>query len=45
MMLYRIAQELGKSVEEVMQLSVIEIKGWAEFLSLQHNEQKKAYKK
>lgn len=45
MMLYRIAQELGKSVAEVMQFSATEVRGWGEFLKIQHEEQKKAARK
>ena len=45
MMLYRIAQELGKSVAEVMQFSATEVRGWAAFLKIQMDEQKKAAKK
>lgn len=40
-MLYRIAQEIGKSVEEVMQLSVMEIQGWSQFLHIQYEEARK----
>ena len=36
----RIAETLHKSVEEVMQLSVLEIKLWYEWFALQHNAQK-----
>jgi hypothetical protein len=45
MMLYRIAQELHKSVAEVMLLSATEVRGWAAFLQIQNEEQKKAAKK
>jgi hypothetical protein len=45
MMLYRIAQELGKSVAEVMEFSATEVRGWSAFLSIQHEEQRKAAKK
>lgn len=45
MMLYRIAQELHMSVAAIMELSATEIRGWARFLEIQHEEQKKAAKK
>jgi len=38
----RIAETLHKSVEEVMQLSVLEIKLWYEWFLLQHERQKEA---
>ena len=44
-MLYRIAQELGKSVAEVMEFSATEVRGWAQFLKIQYDESKKAAKK
>jgi hypothetical protein len=44
-MLYRIAQELGKSVAEVMEFSATEVRGWAEFLKIQHDQQKRAANK
>ena len=45
MMLYRIAQELHMSVADVMLLSATEVRGWATFLQIQNEEQKKAAKK
>jgi hypothetical protein len=36
-----IAKELGKSVEEVMQFSVLEIQLWASYFKIQHDEAKK----
>jgi hypothetical protein len=36
----RVAETLGKSVEEVMQLSVLEIKLWYEWFKLQQDAQK-----
>lgn len=44
-MLYRIAQELGKSVAEVMEFSATEVRGWARFLEIQYEEQKRAARK
>ena len=37
----KIAQELGKSVEEVMQFSVLEIKLWYAWFKMQADEQRK----
>lgn len=45
MMLYRIGQELHMSVADVMELSATEVRGWARFLEIQAEEQKKAAKK
>lgn len=36
-----IAKELGKSVEEVMQFSVLEIQLWSSYFKIQHDEMKK----
>jgi|LakMenE07Oct09ns_1017277.scaffolds.fasta_scaffold14120_2 hypothetical protein len=41
MLLFRIAQELGKSVEEVANFSATEIRGWSAFLTIQYEESKK----
>lgn len=41
-LIMRVAETLGKSVEEVMQLSVLEIKLWYEWFVLQHQKQKEA---
>jgi thiamine kinase-like enzyme len=38
----RIAEHLHKSVEEVMQLSVLEIQLWYEWFVLQHEKGKEA---
>jgi hypothetical protein len=38
----RIAETLHKTVEEVMQLSVLEIKLWYEWFVLQHDKNKEA---
>lgn len=45
MMLYRIGQELHMSVADIMLLSATEVRGWARFLEIQAEEQKKAAKK
>jgi hypothetical protein len=39
-LIMRVAETLGKSVEEVMQLSVLEIKLWYEWFKLQQDAQK-----
>jgi hypothetical protein len=36
-----IAKELGKSVEEVMQFSVLEIQLWASYFKIQRDSQQK----
>ncbi len=36
-----IAKELGKSIEEVMQFSVLEIQLWASYFKIQHDNAKK----
>jgi len=36
-----IAKELGKSVEEVMQFSVLEIQLWNSYFKIQHDEMNK----
>jgi len=38
----RIAETLSKSVEEVMQLSVLEIRLWYEWFVLQHERNREA---
>jgi len=37
----KIAETLGKSLEEVMQLSVLEIQMWNSYFKLQHDQQQK----
>jgi len=36
-----IAKELGKSLEEVMQFSVLEIQLWSSYFKIQRDEQQK----
>ena len=36
-----LAKELGKSLEEIMELTVMEYRLWAAFYSNQHKEQEK----
>jgi hypothetical protein len=40
----KIAETLGKSVEEVMQFSVLEIKLWYEWFVLQHSKTRESMK-
>ena len=37
----RVAQELGKSIEEVMQFSVLELRLWSAWFKMQADEQRK----
>ena len=43
-MLMRIAKELGKSIQEVMQFSILEIQLWSAYFKLEHDEQQKVMK-
>jgi hypothetical protein len=38
----RVAQDLGKSIEEVMELSVLELQIWMAYYKLQSDEKKGA---
>lgn len=40
----RIAETLGKSLKEVMELDVLEIQMWYAWFSLQHKQQQEAMK-
>jgi len=42
---YRLAKELGKSVEEIFQLSTAELRGWVAYFEYVHLEEKKAAQK
>jgi len=42
---YRLATELGKTVEEVFQMSSVEVRGWVEYFDFVNTEQKKARNK
>lgn len=37
----KVAQELGKSIEEVMQFSVLELRLWTAYFKMQAEEQRK----
>ena len=37
-----IAKQLGKSLEEVMQLSVLELRLWSAYFKMEHDENRKA---
>lgn len=41
-MLVKIAETIGKSIEEVMQLSVLEIQIWSAYFTMKHNEAKRS---
>jgi len=43
--LYKLATDLGKSVEEILQLSRVEILGWIQYYEYLSKEQKKAQQK
>ena len=45
MFAYRLAKELGKTVEEIFQMSSAEFRGWAKYFELVHQEEKKAMQK
>ena len=40
----KIAETLGKSLEEVMQLSVLEIQMWNSYFRLKHDQQQQGMK-
>jgi len=40
-----LATELGKSVEEIMQMSSVEVRGWASYYEYVASEQKRAQNK
>ena len=37
----RVAKELGKSIQEVMQFSVLELRLWSAYFKMEHDDQKK----
>ena len=42
MFMYRLAKDLGLTVEQIMEMSQAEFAGWAAFYKYEHEEQKKA---
>lgn len=40
--MYRLARDLGSTVEEIMKMSKAEFVGWIAFYKLEHEEQKQA---
>jgi NADH:ubiquinone oxidoreductase subunit E len=42
---YRLAKDLGRTVEEILDMSIIEFAGWATFYKMEAEEMKKAYEK
>lgn len=42
--MFKLALDLGKSVEEVYQMSSVEVRGWVEYFTYIAKEQKKAQK-
>ena len=45
MFAYRLAKDLGRTVEEILEMSNFEFAGWAAFYKIEAEEIKKAYKK
>jgi hypothetical protein len=45
MFMFRLAKELHKTVEEIMQMSSVEYRGWIEYFNWISQEEKKANKK
>jgi hypothetical protein len=45
MFMYRLAKDLGLTVEQVMEMSQAEFAGWAAFYKYEHEEHKKAMQK
>lgn len=44
MFAYRLAKDLGRTVEEILNMSSAEFAGWAMFYKIEAEEIKKAYK-
>jgi hypothetical protein len=42
MFAYRLAKDLGRTVEEVLDMSIQEFAGWAAFYKIEHEEMEKA---
>jgi hypothetical protein len=42
---YRIAQELGVTLDVVRSMSIVEFHGWVEYLNFQNKQEKKAFDK
>ena len=45
MFMYRLAKDLGLRLEQVMEMTTLEFRGWAEFYTWEAAETKKANKK
>lgn len=45
MFVYRLAKDLGRTVEEVMQMTTAEFRGWAAFYTWESEQARKAAKK
>lgn len=43
MFAYRLAKDLGRTVSEILDMSVQEFAGWAIFYKIEQEEMKKAY--
>jgi hypothetical protein len=41
MFCYRLAKDLGRTVEEILEISVAEFAGWAAFYKMEYDELKK----
>jgi hypothetical protein len=42
MFAYRLAKDLGRTVEEILEMSTVEFAGWAAFYTLEHEETERA---
>lgn len=42
MFAYRLAKDLGRTVEEILEISTAEFQGWVIFYKMEHQENKRA---
>lgn len=42
MFAYRLAKDLGLKVEDVLEMNVVEFRGWVAFYKIEQDEQRKA---
>jgi hypothetical protein len=45
MFMYRLAKDLGRTVEEIMEMTTTEFRGWATFYKWEQEENRKAQQK
>ena len=45
MFMFRLAKDLGRTLEEIMEMSTLEFQGWAAFYKWEYDEQKRAHQK